>query len=390
MKRYPFLLTWKIPKLFLLLTWISLGSRLNAQITCSGDACQLLPNSVQLQFLQANQAFQAQYTDKVLDSLTETAILTNLNSSMVGSGVVNRFQIGGGLTLSGQKKEDIDVVINGIVFRKLPNVGATLAPNLNLAFNLGWLVGDGPSDTVPEYYSLLHRFNVYVHGFQYNYASQDIQEVIRRQDEKINLNGNVTNYGFMIRYHLVPSYSDGIGIFEFSGISLGTGVHYLRQNLSLLYNDPNTRPITLGPAVGFWGGAPTLSYRSNVTSLPLDVRIGFRMFYLLTFFAGAGTSMNFGSSNLVFQKEGPLTLSLSEAIALNTVPPELQALAASIGGTEKTGILSVTLQGRGRAPSSLNYLLGGVEVNLAMVKLLIEGMVSRDIQSIQAGVKVIF
>lgn len=377
--------------LFLIILGIILPiNKTHGEITCTGEACNLLPPQILFQLNQLDNNIKAQYFDNVLLTLIETSIVTNINSSMMGPGIVNRFQVGGSITASGQKKKDIDIITPEITIRKLPNVGASVAPNFNFAFNLGWILGYGPSDTVPEYSSFLHRFNIYLHGFQYNFANADIQDIIRRQDDKIRLNGDISNYGFTVRFHLVPNYSDGIGLFEYSGISLGLGFHYLRQRINLLYEDPGTQPIRLGPTIGTWGGFPNLNFETNVSSIPLDIRTGFRMFYFLTLFAGVGTSMNFGSAKLTFQKEGPLTLRFEDSLVTGTLPPQLQILAANLAGAEQSGILSMNIRGNANAPNSLSFILGGVELNLGMLKILVEGMASRNIQSINLGAKIAF
>lgn len=363
---------------------------LSSQVTCTGAACAILPANILLQLNQVDQAIQTQYTDKVLTTMTEAAVLANINSAMMGPGIVNRFQIGGGVSLAGQKKEDIDVIYQDLAFNKLPNVGASVTPNINVAFNLGWLMGYGPSDTIPEYANFLHRFNLYIHGFQYNFAQSDIQEIINKQDKKIELNGDISNYGFILRFHIFQNYSDGIGVFEFSGISIGMGIHYQKQNINLAYNDTTAQSIILGPAAGTWGGSPTLDYKSTVTSVPLDIRTGFRMFYFLTIFAGAGTSMNFGTSSLEFRKQGPLSIGIQGALLSSNLPPELQQALGSINGPQQTGELTVQLKGKGNAPNQLNYVLGGVEVNILFLKILVEAMVSKNIQSANVGVKIAF
>lgn len=366
-------------------------SSISAQVTCTGAACSVLPSNIQLQLNSASQAIETQYTDKLLESMTEAAVLSNINSAMMGPGLVNRFQLGLGISAAGQKKDDINVVYQDLTFNKLPNVGANVTPNLNLAFNLGWLLGHGPSDTTPENSHFLHRFNVYLHGFQYNFANNDVQNLIKKQQDGLQLSGGISNYGGMIRFHLFPSYGDDYGIFEFSGISLGMGLHYQKQDISIIYSDKTAQSITLGPAIGTWSGDTSFQYKSTVTSIPLDVRTGFRIFYFTTLFAGVGTSLNFGSSTLDFSRSGPLSLTLEQSLISSQVPAALQALIpASSIGTAQTGTLSVTLNGKGNAPNSLGYVVGGLEFNLLFLKILVEGMVSSNIQSVNAGVKLAF
>ncbi|WCL50584.1 Lsa36 family surface (lipo)protein [Leptospira sp. GIMC2001] len=366
------------------------GNELYSEVTCTGAACDLLPANVRFQLNSLDTALQTQYTDKVLETITETAVLSNINSAMMGPGIVNRFQVGFGITAAGQQKQDIDVLYQDFAFRGLPNVGASVAPNLNAAFNLGWLLGGGPSDNDEASKNFLHRFNIYLHGFRYNFSETDIENLVKRQDDKIQLAGEVASYGFMLRFHLVPNYSDGLGIFEFSGISLGMGVHYQKQNFNLTYNDTATQAITLGPAIGTWGGATTLDFESAITSIPMDVRTGFRTFYFLTIFAGAGTSLNFGQTTLNFQRRGPIALTLEETLVNQNIPAELQALLP--GGTtgQESGVLAVNLRGKANAPNTLSYVVGGVELNILMVKILVEAMASKNVQSVNFGLKLAF
>ncbi len=379
---------------FTLLCFLSLFvfyTNLSAKVTCTGDACTILPTSIQSQLNSVDQALQSQYTDKVLATMAESAVLTNINSSLMGPGIVNRFQIGGGAGVSGQKKEDITVQYQSLSFDKLPNVGASVAPNLILAVNLGWLLGGGPSDTESDLKTFMHRFNLYVHGFKFNFAQGDVQKAIEAQNKNVDLGGDITTGGFTLRFHVFDSYSDGLGIFEFSGISLGMGLHYQRQVLNVAYNDGKTQSVTLGPAVGSWGGETKFSYNSTLTSVPLDIRTGFRMFYFLTIFAGGGASVNFGSTNLSIERSGPLTLALDSGAIASSLSSQVAALIPSSSlGQLRTGTLSLDLSGSAQAPNTTNFLIAGVELNVLVTKITVEAMVSEKVQSVMAGAKIVF
>ncbi|WP_244594296.1 Lsa36 family surface (lipo)protein [Leptospira ryugenii] len=366
-------------------------SLLQAEVTCTGAACTVLPASIRTQLNSVDQAFQTQYTDKVLESMAESAILTNINSSLMGPGLVNRFQIGAGMGLAGQRKEDITVQYQSLTFDKLPNVGASISPNLMFAVNLGWLTGGGPSDTEADLKTFLHRFNLYVHGFQFNFSNGDVQKAIEAQNKNLDLGGDITNAGFMLRFHLYESYSDGWGLFEFSGISIGMGMHYQRQRINLSYDDNKVQAITLGPAIGTWGGATKFDYNSTLTSVPLDVRTGFRMFYILNFFVGGGTSLNFGSTNLSLQREGPLVLAIDSSSLTSSLSAELAALVPSSQLSQtRTGTLALDLSGSATAPNTTNYVLAGLELNVFLTKLTVEAMASQRVQSVMVGAKVAF
>ncbi len=364
---------------------------IDAKVTCTGDACAILPTSVQSQLNSVDQALQTQYTDKVLASMAESAVLTSINSSLMGPGIVNRFQIGGGMSLAGQKKEDINVQYQSINFQKLPNVGASISPNLIVAVNLGWLLGGGPSDTEADLKTFMHRFNLYLHGFSFNFAQGDVQKAIEAQNKNVDLRGDITSGGFTLRFHVFDSYSDGIGFFEFSGISLGMGMHYQRQVINVSYDDGKTQSVTIGPAIGTWGGASTFNYNSTITSVPLDVRTGFRMFYLLTFFAGGGTSLNFGTTNLKIERSGPLTLALDSGAIASSLSSEIAALIPTSSlGQARTGTLALDLSGTAQAPNTTNFLIAGLELNALITKITLEAIVAQKVQSVMIGAKIAF
>lgn len=381
-------------KILIILSWSSLtlvSVPISAKVTCTGDACTVLPTSIQSQLNNVDQALQSQYTDKVLDTMSEAAVLTNINSSLMGPGLVNRFQIGGGLGISGQKKEDIDVQYQSLNFQKLPNVGASVAPNLVLAVNLGWLLGGGPSDTEADLKTFMHRFNLYIHGFKFNFAQGDVQKAIEAQNKNVDLGGDITTGGLTLRFHVFDNYSDGLGIFEFSGISLGMGIHYQRQVLNVAYNDGKTQSLTLGPAIGTWGGETKFNYNSTITSVPLDLRTGFRMFYFLTFFAGAGASLNFGSTNLKIERSGPLSLALDSGAISSSLSAEVAALIPSASlGQLRTGTLALDLSGSAQAPNTTNFLIAGIELNALITKITVEAIVAQKVQSVMLGAKITF
>ncbi|TGL87342.1 hypothetical protein EHQ68_12400 [Leptospira congkakensis] len=376
---------------FIFGTCLLLNGSLQAKVTCTGDACTILPTSIQSQINSVDTALQLQYTDKVLSTMSEAAVISNINSSLMGPGIVNRFQVGVGMTVAGQQKEDINVAYQSLSFQKLPNVGASLAPNFIVAVNLGWLMGGGPSDTEPELKTFLHRFNLYLHGFKFNFAQGDVQKAVEAQNKNVELGGDITNGGFTLRFHIIENYSDGIGLFEFSGISMGLGLHYQRQEIDVTYNDKKTQTLTLGPAIGTWGGSTTFNYSSTVTSVPLDIRTGFRMFYFFTIFAGAGASMNFGSSTLNLSRSGPLTLALDSSAISASLSPEIAALIpASALGQTKTGTLTMDLSGKAQAPNTTNFLIAGIEINALITKLTVEAVMAQNVQSVMLGAKFSF
>ncbi|EPG51664.1 hypothetical protein LEP1GSC049_2110 [Leptospira kirschneri serovar Cynopteri str. 3522 CT] len=124
-----------------------------------------------------------------------------------------------------------------------------------------------------------------------------------------------------------------------------------------------------------------MDYRSRSQSLPIDIRTGVRLFYFLTIFVGAGMSQNSGNSNIHLSVTGPMVLTL-EAAAAGLPIDFLKGQSASSAGN-----LAIRSHGDAKAKDSVNYLLGGVEINLLTFKILVEGLVSDKIYSANVGVK---
>lgn len=92
-------------------------------------------------------------------------------------------------------------------------------------------------------------------------------------------------------------------------------------------------------------------------------------------------SQNSGNSNIHLGVTGPMVLTLDAAAA--GLPIDfLKGQAAS-----STGNLAIRSHGDAKAKDSVNYLLGGVEINLLTFKILVEGVVSDKIYSANVGVK---
>ncbi|RHX93321.1 hypothetical protein DLM76_14655 [Leptospira yasudae] len=369
-----------LPILILSFAGLVPAGSLTAQVTCTGQACTIIPSSISSQFNGLENEIRTKYLNEVVKSMADAALLTTINSSMMGPGTINRFQIGGGVSAAGVKNEDIQIQYAGVTLPNLPNGGASLSPTLMAGVNLGWLTGNGPSDQEEEKRSFLHRINIYVHGFQGNLNQGDLRN-LNNQTDQYRISGNYNSFGATVRFQLIKERYTRLDFFGFTGLSLGLGFHRKTEEMSLGYSPTSIPKVSFGPASGRWDADFTMDYRAKSESLPIDIRTGVRLFYFLTIFAGAGISQNSGSSNLSLAVSGPLTLTLDAAAA--GLPMQfLQGYSAS-----STGNLSIRTQGDARAKDSLNYLIGGVEINLLTFKVLVEGMVAEKIYSANVGVK---
>lgn len=179
-----------------------------AQIECSGAACAIIPSNISSQFNGLEYEIRTKYLNEVVDSMEDAALLTTINSSMMGNGSINRFQLGAGLSAAGVKNDDIQIQYGGITLPNLPNGGASLAPTLMAGVNLGWLTGSGPADQKDkdekdgEGRSFLHRINIFAHGFQGKLDQGDLKE-LNDQSDQYKFSGNYNSFGATVRFQLI-------------------------------------------------------------------------------------------------------------------------------------------------------------------------------------------
>ncbi|WP_017863349.1 Lsa36 family surface (lipo)protein [Leptospira santarosai] len=360
------------------------ASSLFGQVGCTGNACAIIPGNVSSQFNGLEREIRTKYLNEVVESMGDAALLTTINSSMMGSGSINRFQIGAGMSASGTKNEDIQIQYAGITLPNLPNGGASLSPTLMAGVNLGWLTRNGPVNRKGKENegdsSFLHRINIYVHGFQGKLDQGDLKG-LNDQSSQYKFSSNYNSFGATVRFQLIKERYTSLDFFGFTGLSLGIGFHRKFEEMNLNYTPTQVPKIAFGPATGRWDADFVLGYRSRSESLPIDIRTGVRLFYFLTIFVGAGMSQNSGNSNMHLTVSGPIALTL-EAAAAGLPYDFLKGHSAT-----SAGVLSIRSHGDAKLKNSMNYLLGGVEINLLTFKILVEGMVSDKIYSANLGVK---
>ncbi|PJZ55196.1 Lsa36 family surface (lipo)protein [Leptospira adleri] len=370
-----------LPILILFIAGLVPAGSLLSQVTCTGQACTIIPSNITSQFNGLENEVRTKYLNEVVKSMADSALLTNINASMMGPGTINRFQVGAGVSAAGTKNDDIQIHYAGINLPNLPNGGASISPSFMAGVNLGWLTANGPSDQEEEKRSFLHRINLYVHGFQGSLGQGDLRSATSSSSNDYKFAGNFNSFGATVRFQLLKERYTRLDLFGFTGLSLGLGFHSKTEDLSLGYSPTSIPKVAFGPATGRWDADFNMDYRAKTQSLPIDIRTGVRLFYVLTIFAGAGMSQNTGSSNLNLLVSGPVTLTLDAAAA--GLPLEfLKGYSAS-----STGNLSIRTHGDAKVKDSVNYLIGGVELNLAVFKLLVEGLVSEKFYSANVGVK---
>ncbi|PJZ70081.1 hypothetical protein CH373_09815 [Leptospira perolatii] len=368
-----------------LLAYVAPG-QLEAQIFCTPPAsgpsvCSVIPANVKNDFNGLEEAIRTQYLNEVTKSMAEASVLSNINASMMGPGIVNRFQVGAGISISGVQNDDITVKYKDTNIPKFPNVGFSLNPSFMAAVNLGWLTAQGQSDQEDSKRSFLHRLSLYVHGFQSDLNSGDLRALTRQSSKDIDLLGNINSFGATLRFQLIRERYTKADLFGFTGLSLGIGFHRKWEELNLIYHPGSATSISFGNAAGKWDGDVNFGYRSYVQSVPVDIRTGFRALYVLTVFAGLGVSNNTGNTKIHLERTGPLYLTVDPA-AYNLPPQLIQMYSGGASGT-----LTIRTNGSAEVRSQTSYILGGIELNLFAFKLLVEAMASEKVYSGNIGVK---
>ncbi|MGJ4746530.1 Lsa36 family surface (lipo)protein [Leptospira sp. SA-E8] len=369
-------------------------SSAEAQVTClppasGNNVCNLIPASTVAQFNGLEETIRKEYLNELTKSMADASVLANINSSMMGPGTINRFQIGGGLGVAGVKKDDINIQYGDIAIPKFPNVGASINPGVMAGVNLGWLLGQGAShkpddDEKNSSRSFLHRINIYAHGFQGNISNGDIKSLSDSTSKDLSMAGNVNSFGVTVRFQIMKERYTRLDFFGFTGLSLGVGFHRKWEEITMNYHPSGNDAVKVefGPATGKWDADVNFAYQSKVQSVPIDIRTGVRLFYFLTVFAGAGISNNTGYTKLNLGVSGPLYLAL-DPNASGLPPQVIQQMNGNAGGT-----LSLRTSGAADVRTQMNYFVGGLELNILMFKVLVEGMATDDkIYSANLGIK---
>ncbi len=398
---------------FLLLLYFS--PSLSAKVGCSGVACDVIPQKYTSQFDNLDAAFQSQYLQPVMQSMIEAAVISNNSGGMIGPGYVNRFQVGAGLGGGYVKKDDITVAYGDMRVPKLPNVGVSAAPTVMAAVNLGWLLGKGGSlqpgkdlgkpnsdeddddDEDEDNKSYLHRFNFYFHGMKADYKTTDVKAAYGNKPE---LSGGikVESFGAMLRYQVIEPKISNASLFGFSGISLGVGYNMQNFVMDLNHQPRSNATVNFGDLKGSWVARTEFDFASNVRSIPVELRTGFKLLYFFDFFFGVGYSKNFGTADLHLSRGGPIKLSLDPYYVYNSsvVTSDYykyysnNSLNSGKGPVNPEGTLSMDFRQKTKVRTTTNYIIVGTEINFAFLKIIGEAIILEKAYGANVGLKVAF
>ncbi|MCS7204361.1 MAG: hypothetical protein NZ853_01540 [Leptospiraceae bacterium] len=343
---------------------------IKGQFYCVGNGCSLLPlDSVEL--TNAFQSLRTQYINEFLSDMSTANIYTMVNT--IPSGIVNlqEFTIGINVILSETKLRKIDIrVPNYGVIEDVPSKGVGLVPNAFIGFNVGYLFSGDPKPINLKWYSP-HRFDIFVSYL--NAVFDDEKANATRKNEAWEVKSKT--WGADLRYHLIEGNTDTNWLLGFSGISLGIGYHnvnqsieYVRKNHRFVFNATDKVDV-------IWRADNEAAYSSKINVYTIDIRTGIQLLYLFRFSVGVGHAWVKGSSDIIFQRFGPVVVE-SDLLKLFGIEPPNANLGLVINGEGKT------------KRNQLTYLSAGFELNIPLLKIFIDAKGTKDNYSASAGIRI--
>lgn len=346
--------------------WLAMPvAPLSAQIVCTGPGCAALPVS-QAQLNQLYTDFETQYATDLFDRMAYAAVLGNLATPYIGT--VNLYGWTAGLNGGAgyRKQEDITIASPGVgQLEDVPSAGVSVNTRAFFGINLGALTGnpydpyDEERESKPGFFSL-SRFDAIVSGIRHSESFQDENGI------EGSLGVTMENAGGELRYHLFDASEIALGpILRFRGISLGVGYYTTAVRIRYASTTPESSTLRLENGAALtWAATDLAEFKSDVTSVPIDLRAGIQALYIFNFTLGFGMARSSGDLRATLFRGGAFGLEPNIAIPASLTP--------------SNSALSLTMQRFASVPREIYFLRLGVELNLGPVKLGVEGLGTRE------------
>lgn len=263
------------------------SSDLQANAVCLGVECSFLSNEEYLAAYLAEPLLGSIYGNGFLNSMADSAVLQNVNSTLMGGSLIHKNRVSLGYSIARSKIENRFPLIDQTELRSLPTIGAAVSPNLTFATNLGHFL-----DKSGEW----RKLNVHLQFFSY-YPSEI--NLLFLNIRNVNVKGRVANFSANVRYF--PFAIDSTPNKEIdsdskiesdsvdwkSGISFGLGLYRTDQYVILDTYDRRPTQIVSNGQRRRWIGLNELRYESEIYTGSGDVRYayGWKGF---SFFGGIG------------------------------------------------------------------------------------------------------
>lgn len=172
-----------------------------------------------------------------------------------------------------------------------------------------------------------------------------------------NASFSMFNIGLMLRQELIGVAGTRPWLFHFDGLSLGGGFSYSSNTVKMSQAQSTTVKFTSNTdnITTHWERTSDLRAETGVLSLMGELRSGIRVLYALGFYAGAGFSLNRGSSEIAFDSIGPIK--------------------DDQGGSKVDGTLDVKLKSFEKPTILTGYALGGIELNFYALRVAVDAAI---------------
>jgi|GEM_PF-2457027 len=245
---------------------------------CVGYECSFVSNETLLLANLAEPILGEIYTKDFLSSMGESAVLQNINSSMMGGTAISKNRISLGYSVARSKIKARDFYFQATELNELPTEGIAASPSLSYAGNLGHVFKRSGE---------WMKWNFYVQYFPFYLSEKNLPFLkIRNTD----VDGRVSNFSMNLRYF---PYFDTNNHPSGNGLSFGFGLYQTNQEILLYAYDRRASQFQVDGDRRKWLGTNNLNYESKIYSTTADVRYSYGIGNFSAF-GGFGIMYNHG------------------------------------------------------------------------------------------------
>ncbi len=381
----------------------ALPGTLRAQAVCQGTACGSLPITAdQLGGLAVNLKFQ--YADLLTRDMADASTAGTLLGLPQGSVKMDGTYVGGiGIGFGFESTYNVFVFTEYGSLTGIESGGYSLNPKFFGGVNLGRVLGKNDGDRlgpfewnrIEVYGSFFNRTISNGNGAQFNAGDG----FVFNEQQALQANGTLdltqgftfdatkgvrfsdqnsialSAQGVEVRYvALEGGDSLGVSWIEFMGVSAGVGFYRSSADLEVIQATSELE-INLGSAgTVVWDSWGLATYNLSMRSIPVEVRSGLEFWGFLRLTGAAGISFNSGTVSLSYIRYG-------NAFVRDT------NLFSFLGSTSDSN-LGVVVASDAKIRSNTFYFKPGVEFSFPYFKLTFEGLMSRQSEGFNLGMRV--